>query len=440
MLNDFLTFTKDKDLPISNKKFLLAISGGIDSMVLADLSMKAKIDVGFAHCNFKLRGFESDGDEAFVSQKALEYGVEFFVNELDAAEYAEKKKVSIQMAARDLRYGWFEELMNSTSYDYYATAHHFDDATETFFINLFRGTGIAGLTGISAKSGRCIRPMLFATRSQIEDYAKSENIVFREDSSNFKNDYLRNRIRHFVMPALEKSNQEFRSGMEQTLNILGKTNAFLQDELDRRKQKLIFDERNGIIKISIHKLLSENQADFVLFNLLKPYQFNFAVVKKIIASLVGESGKRFLSPTHELVIDREYLLLFNNSDNGEESYLLAETTSEITEPFHMTISKKPASDFKISKNENEACLDFNKLSFPLKIRKHKEGEYFFPLGMKGRKKLSDFFIDQKLSIPEKKNTWLLISGGKVAWIIGHRIDDRFKITESTRKIYHIEII
>lgn len=440
MFESFRKYILKNHLLTKNQGLLLAISGGIDSMVMADLFRKMDINIGLMHCNFNLRGNESDADEHFVKKFAAENGIPFYAKRFNTSEYASEKKISTQMAARDLRYDWFEELINETDYLFYATAHHQDDQIETFFINLFRGTGVSGLRGIPEKNGNCLRPLLFASRKMIEDYAQLNNIKYREDSSNSGDKYLRNKIRHFVLPALEKSDGNFRIGFQNTFSYLADAESFINNEIEKKRIDVI-ETRGDQYLISIGKILHETCGAFVLFEFLKPFNFNHPTVVNILESLQNQPGKRFLSPTHELVIDREDIIISPIDELNDSIYKIDEFTNEINEPLKIKFQKELIEkDRNIPANKNVAYLDFEKLCFPLQIRKYHEGDKFYPLGMKGKKKLSDFFIDKKIPLPEKRNVWLLTSGEDIAWIINYRIDDRFKISEETTKALVVSLI
>lgn len=439
MLDAFLKNLNDHRLFQHNQKLILAVSGGIDSMVMVDLFIKTGTDVAFAHCNFGLRGRESDADENFLKEIAARFNLPIYVNNLDAKAHASEQKLSIQMAARDLRYHWFDELIRSTEYELYATAHHFDDQLETFFINILRGTGINGLTGIPIKNGNCIRPLLFADRNMIVDYAKKNRIDFREDSSNNSDNYLRNRIRHWVLPSLDKTKMNYKSGFENTFAALQSTGQFVSSQVDEIKNDLLRKE-NHYIKIDIRKLLQIKEPAFVLFELVKDLNFNFPTIREVISGLNKNPGKRFFSATHELIIDRHKLLIGEIKKNDSIELAIAEDISAINFPINMKFYKFEYKGQKIPPELNVAWIDHAKLEFPLQIRKYQEGDFFYPLGMKGRKKLSDFFIDEKFSIPQKRKTYVLVSQGKIVWIIGHRIDNRFKITSKTSQVYAMEVI
>ncbi len=439
MFDRFLNYISSQKLFSSQHKILLTVSGGMDSMVMAKLFAKAGFDFGIAHCNFKLRGAESDGDAEFVQKFAHELNVPYFEKEFETQLFAAEHQLSIQQAARELRYSWFEQLIGETDFDFYATAHHFDDQIETFFINLFRGTGVSGLRGILPKNGRCVRPLLFASRMEIEDYAKLHSVVFREDSSNIKDDYLRNRIRHHVPPALERTKPDFRTGFGLTFDNLAQTEAFVKNQMETIAENLISEE-DGYWKIDLKLLQNQQPLPFILFELLKPFNFNFENVLMMVEAFGKTPGKSFLSHSHKALLDRDYLLIFDlkNEDTSPEIFLVSENDEEVLEPVELIIKKIVFSnEYAMDKRKNVAQLDLDKLKFPLQIRKPVTGDYFYPLGLGGRKKLSDFFTDEKFTAIQKLNTWLLLSEGEIAWVIGHRPDDRFKITPDTKSMMKI---
>lgn len=440
MLEPFLKYAKDYCLVEKEKSVLLAVSGGIDSMVMVDLFVKSGFSAGFAHCNFGLRGAESDADAAFVQEMAKKYNCPVYFKNFDTSRYAIEKKISIQMAARDLRYAWFDKLIQNTEYGCYATAHHFDDQVETFFINLIRGTGIAGLTGIAPLKGRCIRPLLFADRKMIEEYAKKNDIPSREDSSNLKDDYLRNRIRHFVLPELEKADMHFKSGMDNTFEALADAGEFIATEISIKCRSICTQKKDGEFNINIQKLKQEKHPGFVLFHILKPLGFNHSNVSNIIASIDREPGKCFLSRTHELVIDRDLLIVSARNDETGKAAEIPASAQEILSPVHLAIEIFAFDGQAIPRSPDIAWLDYDKLHFPLVIRNYTQGDSFVPLGMKGHKKLSDFMIDRKIPLPEKRNIRLLTSGDEIAWVIGFRIDDRYKVTSKTNRVLALRLI
>jgi len=422
---------------------LVAVSGGIDSMVLLHLLHSLKVDVAVAHCNFNLRGSESRTDEDFVRLQATKQGLPFFRKSFDTILIARQLGVSVQEAARHLRYKWFDQLLFDYQYDYYVTGHNFDDRLETFFINAMRGSGVSGLRSIPEKNGNCIRPLLFATRMEIEDYAKKNNISFLEDSSNLKDDYTRNRIRHFLMPVLKTIDPDFKKGMAKTLENMAKTEAFIQVEIHKR-QTMYFESDGRDIKLPLRVLDSDENAEFWLYELLKPFGFNADTVKNIISVIRSKSnsGKIFFSNKYELIIDRQQLVIRSKDEvEAEATFLLPHDTIKIEAPFKMQFSRRNLdSGFSLNKDKNVAQIDFAKLKFPLKIRRYKKGDYFFPIGMKGKKLVSDYFTDLKFSLFEKRDTWLLESDSKIVWLIGHRLDDRFKITPRTKQAFICRLI
>jgi tRNA(Ile)-lysidine synthase len=441
MFQLFKEFIGKNDLFGPADKILLAVSAGMDSVALVELFHKAGYNFALAHCNFCLRGDESDEDELFVRKLAEQYDVPLFIKQFNTSSYARAKGISIQMAARELRYQWFEELIKITGYYCYATGHHLDDDVETFFVNLTRGTGISGLTGISPKKGHLVRPLLFAYRQDIENYIRENKLSYREDSSNLEEKYMRNKLRRKVMPLFKQLNPSFNIDIIQTINRLKETETIFRCAIDEKRRSLIKYESDRV-KIPIEEILLLTPVRTYLYEFLSPYSFNAAIVNKIIETLEDQPGKIFYSATHQLVLDRKYLIItrIEKDKENKESYLINADTTEIYEPVHLKLSFLPAEEFRIRDRTDLAYLDNEKLTFPLMIRKWKKGDYFYPLGMKGKKKISDFLIDNKVPLTDKKNIWLLCSGEDIAWVVGHRIDDRYKITPLTREIYFLELL
>ncbi|MGE5383019.1 MAG: tRNA lysidine(34) synthetase TilS [Omnitrophica WOR_2 bacterium] len=443
MLEQLQEYIEQHELFNSSDPILLAVSGGIDSMVMAELFHRAGYKFAVAHCNFGLRGSESNQDEAFVASMAEAFQVPFFVKHFKTREYAGFNKISVQMAARTLRYEWFEELLQTEGYKAVATAHHLDDQIETFFINVLRGTGISGLHGILPFRINIVHPMMFAFRRQIEEFASDEAISFREDSSNRTTKYVRNKIRHDLIPLLAEINPEFRKTITATIDRIREAETLLRSHVSQLSAK-IMTEDNGIFKISINDLKLLQPVDLYLFELLQPFNFNRSVCIEITQSLNEIPGKLFFSATHRLLKDREYLIITETGQETVESHAesyIEETTTEITKPVHLKISRfNNDGEVKIPKSGNIALFDASKLKYPLKLRKWKEGDSFIPYGMTSNKKLSDFFIDNKFSIVEKENAWLLISGKTIMWLVGHRIANPFKVTNDTEQILKIELL
>lgn len=436
MLSQFTDFINENQLFKPNQKVLLAVSGGIDSMVLLHLFEKSGFHYGAAHCNFQLRGDESDGDEQFVRETVLQHGVPAFFQTFETEEHARLNGISVEMAARELRYEFFEKVRKDNNFDFIATAHHQDDLMETFFLNLSRKTGIKGLTGIKVKSGRIIRPLLFVGREEIEKFASQNYIDFRNDSTNIETVFQRNFIRHKIIPLFIELNPAFKNNFLATIQNLKEVEEVFSDRIDEwKKNVLVENSENTAVDIS--QLLKTSFPEILLYEILAEYQFNSSVVEQVFQSLETNSGKQFYSPTHRLVKDREKLFITELPDEEKRIYYIEKDDLELFAPFDITIEKLGKKEFNIINDSNVACLDYDKLEFPLLIRKWRQGDYFQPLGMTGFKKLSDFLIDEKIPLHVKENTWLLCSGQKIVWIMGHRIDNRYKITPETSRIYKI---
>jgi len=420
---------------ISNKKLLLAVSGGIDSMVLLDLMVKNQMNIAVAHCNFSLRGAESDFDQEFVSDYCKKNRISLYTKQFDTKKYAEANKKSIQVAARELRYSWFFELKNKYKFDYITTAHHLDDSVETFFINLLRGTGIDGLVGIG-ENENIIRPLSDFSKEQIKKYALENNLKWREDSSNNSDKYERNNLRHNVIPLFKKLNPNFLHSFSKTINHLQEVKDFSDKVSEDILNKLITKE-NECIYLKINKLLQHKNHSFILYKWLLPY--GFTAWDDIYNLLTAQSGKFVETNEYKLLKNRNELILYPKNENFTESlFFISENQTEINKPIKLKTTLKKTHSFNIN-DKNTAYIDNKLLKFPLVIRKYKEGEYFCPFGMKGKKKkISKFFKDEKFSVLEKENAWILYSDSQVVWIIGQRLDDRFKITENTTSILKIE--
>ncbi|MBM3404906.1 MAG: tRNA lysidine(34) synthetase TilS [Bacteroidetes bacterium] len=421
---------------------LIAISGGLDSLVLFHLLKESGYHTALAHCNFGLRGNESEADEAFIRELAKKYRVPVFVKRFDTAGYAKKKGISIQMAARELRYNWFEEIRKNEGYDWIATAHHLDDQIETFFINLLRGTGISGLGGIMPRNGKIIRPILFATRKEILAYAKQHKLSFREDSSNTSKKYLRNRIRLDLIPLIEEIQPEFQSIMADNIRRLKETNDIFLASMAGIRKKLIRKSKDGD-QVNASELRDVSLT--FLYELLSPYGINEAVCGDLMKSLSETEAKLFQSEGYELRLERGMVFITQRAQRKKEGrkekvYQIRKGQREMRIPIHLSlreVNKEKESDVPLDRRF--ASLDKDKLQFPLLLRRWKPGDVFHPFGMRGKKKLSDFFIDRKMTTREKEDTWLLISGGAIAWVIGHRIDHRFRVTGKTRAILRISV-
>jgi tRNA(Ile)-lysidine synthase len=442
MKNQFTHFIDIHGLCKQSDRVLLAVSGGIDSVVMLDLFLKSGYEnLGLVHCNFMLRGSESDADEEFVINLASRHNIPLFTKHFNTKAVAKEQKISIQMAARELRYNWFSWLLDEHKYDHLALAHQADDITETFFINLIRGTGIKGLAGIQNKSGKKIRPLLFATRRQIEAYAIANNIIFREDSSNQETKYIRNKLRHEIIPSFKTVNPGFDKTMHANV-------AHLHDALELYTRQLEYLKRQIIVKTTDAVMLQIEEitrlrelSGTVLLEILREFGFNRNDLPDILHALTGESGRTFYSKTHRLIKDREALIITELGAETSSYYYVEEDNFDVEVPIRMTgclMDMNPSLDLK--RGGEEAFFDYEQLEFPLILRKWHHGEYFVPFGMDNFKKVSDFFIDKKLSIFEKEKAWILASGGKIVWIVGMRSDNRFRVTERTNEILHLKLL
>jgi tRNA(Ile)-lysidine synthase len=438
MLQKFKQFIIKEKLLAKDQRILLAVSGGIDSVTLCHLMHEAGFKFGIAHCNFKLRGKESEEDEKFVRQLSLKFKVPFFHHSFETKKYSEEKKISVQMAARELRYDWFEEIRRKNNYHFIAVAHHQDDEIETFFINLIRGTGIAGLHGIKAKAGKIIRPLMFASRKEIEEYIRRKKIKYREDSSNSSLKYLRNQVRHQLIPQLKKMNPDMEETIKSEISRIRKIESVFYRSVEEKRKEIIKKEE-GILKFDIKKLLSLGNRESYLYEFLKPFGFSGDIIEMISQGMQSEPGKIFYSSTHRLLKDRSFLVLSPVPEKTKEQFFVKEGCREMKVPVPLKFKTVAVTArFNISKDKNIGMFDRDKLTFPLTIRKWKAGDLFRPFGMKGKKKLSDFCTDIKLSLLEKENTWLLCSGGDIIWVIGHRTDDRYRITAGTKRVFSAE--
>jgi tRNA(Ile)-lysidine synthase len=420
-------------------KLLLAFSGGVDSLVLADLLHKAGYNIELAHCNFQLRGQEAKDDTAFCENFAKSINTKFHVIYFDTKAYAAEHKLSIQMAARELRYNWFKSLKVEHSFDFILTAHHANDNVETVFVNLIRGTGIKGLQGIPEKQNDIVRPLLFATKDEIKDYAIKNKLVFREDSSNQEIKYKRNFIRHQIIPELKKLNPALEETFSTSIQFF-KQSADIVAEFAQLKFKSICKEENSQLFIDIILLLQEAQKETLLFEWLYRKNFKTSQIQQLVEVLMTNKqvGKQFSSATHQLVVDRKYIIVQALEKEPSEKVFVIKSISD-TAHLPIKLNFEETSHREFSKVKNEITIAFSDNLFPLTLRKWKQGDKFKPLGLNGFKKLSDFFKDQKLSLFEKEATWILESKEHIVWVVGYRMDDRCKLTDETEKVIKIKI-
>lgn len=436
MIQKFQKHIESEFADVFNQKVLVAISGGVDSVVLAFLLKKIGVSIVLAHCNFQLRGQESQDDENFVIGFAQMLGTPIEVVRFDTLKYALEHQLNKQLAARQLRYKWFERMANQHQCQYIATAHHANDNLETFFINLFRGTGLKGLSGIPARNGRIIRPMLRFSREQIVQIAEQYQLNWREDSSNFSDDYTRNYIRHHIVTQLHNVHSHFLSNFHQTQQFVHQTQQFVASQIEQIRQKYQKQEQN-IVYLQIDEIAQSPNKEFIIFELMNP--FGFVNMLDLNRLLTAQSGKKLYSATHRVVKYGNQWIISPISIRKEVIYLVDEQTTQIKEPIHLVFSHQ---EYKGQNNRNTAFINQDKIQFPLKIRKWKHNDTFAPMGMLGKKKkLSKFFKDEKYSLLEKENQWLLTTfDDQIIWVIGRRLDQRFiadNDSVSTLKIFLI---
>jgi len=433
MLQDFLNYIKDNHLIRKGERVLLAVSGGIDSMTMTDLFVMAGIETGIAHCNFCLRGTESDLDEELVKEYAGSHKIPFYSVRFETKKYALKKGISIQMAARDLRYEWFEKIRKEKGFDSIAVAHNLNDNIETLLINLTRGTGIAGLTGMKVSGNKIIRPLLFATRQNIEEYCSEWNIKFREDQSNSETKYTRNKIRHLILPLLKDINPSVEITLNETVERLSGINEIVSGVIEKIRGKCAV-EADDYISFSIPKLKPWLNNKTIIFELFRPFGVSGSNLKDLIKLTGGRTGGQLFTHTHRLVKNRNEIIVTVLPESLNELYFAGSVNELKKIPGILSVRVADIKKgFRIPPGDGNACIDLDIVAFPVIFRKWKPGDFFYPFGMKQKKKLSDYFTDRKFSLPDKEKTLILESEGKIVWIVGERIDNRFRITESTRK-------
>lgn len=434
----FLEYGRQEKLFAGNSRLLLAVSGGIDSMVMAWLFREAGIEHSIAHCNFSLRGKESDSDEEFVASWARKNNIQFFVNRFDTLGFAARRKISVQMAARELRYDWFRSLIRMEGFDAVAVAHNLNDNVETFLINLIRGTGLSGLAGMSPRSGDIIRPLLFATRDEISSFAAEHETEYREDSSNAQVKYTRNRIRHLVIPEMEKVNPGVVQSINDTMSHLSASSSIVEVYISKLGRE-IFRTTGETTEAEIRRLKDLAPPEPHIFELFRPFGLSPKQTAEVISLLSSETGKSVYTSTHRLLNDRGRIIItpaktekpaeycFNSIDEMRISGLFSDL--RITEPSEESLPVIPLT----------AALDLDRVTFPVTVRHWGPGDRFRPLGMKQMKKISDFLIDLKIPVTEKEKVLLMLSGDEVMWVMGFRIDDRYRVTSGTGRILVITV-
>jgi tRNA(Ile)-lysidine synthase len=437
MLTKVQEFIEDNQLLTPNERIIVGVSGGIDSVVLLNVLSKLGYDCVVAHCNFHLRGEESNRDEKFVEDLSKSYEVVFKKIDFDTVTYAKAEKISIEMAARELRYSWFEKLAQEINVHSIAVAHHSDDSIETVMLNIVRGTGIKGLIGILPRNGKIVRPLLCCSRFEIEEYARLNDIAFVNDSTNEENDFNRNKIRNQVLPILAEINPSVKQTLFENINRIKGAWKIYEQKIKEIKDEITFYQDDRFY-IDIEKLKKQPDVKTVLFEILDDFNFNNEVLEDIVKSLDGESGKKFSSSTHRLIKDRNFLIIDENEPDPSIEWTIEEGTNIIENPIHLEFNLiEKNENFIVSKLSEKVDVDADKISFPLILRKWHYGDTFQPFGMNQEKKVSDFFVDEKLNLFQKEDAWLLTSNGEIVWIVGIRLDNRFRITENTQKILEI---
>ena len=433
MLQRFLDYSKRERLFTGDSKMLLAVSGGIDSMVMAHLFREAGVDHSIAHCNFSLRGEESDGDEEFVAAYAAEHGIPFKSRRFDTLAHAASKKVSIQMAARELRYEWFSQILNQEGFDAVAVAHNLNDNVETFLINLLRGTGLSGLTGMGQHRNDIIRPLLFASREEISAFAAENRISYREDSSNAQIRYTRNRIRHKVIPEMEKVNSGAISAITDAMSHLGESAAIVEAYIGGLNESL-FRHADGGIEAEAESLAALTPLTPHIYELFRKFGINPKQTDDVVSLLNSQTGRYILTPTHRILSDRGRILITVRDEQEAADYLFSSIDEMRMSGLFTDLHITGPADEPLPVSPRTACIDLDRLDFPVKVRNWEPGDRFMPLGMKHMKKISDFLIDLRIPVTVKEKVLLMISGEEAVWVMGYRIDDRFRVTGHTKKI------
>lgn len=421
-------------------QLLLAFSGGMDSVVLSELLVRSKYNFSLAHCNFQLRGDASDADENFVLQYAEKRGLKVFSRKFDTLKYSEENKLSIQEVARNLRYEWFEELCQKHQFDYLLTAHQLDDSIETFFINLFRGTGIQGLSGIPAVRGKIIRPLSGISREEIAAFASAEKLSWREDASNASEDYLRNRIRHELIPLAASLRPGFRSAMDRNFDHLQFAAQIYDQTMEAYARKYIKTKDGEEISVDLNEIRKNEKPEILLAALLHYKGIPFTEVDQILS--VAQSGKKFYCADYEMLVDRQTLIIrkYHKEVSGE---LMVNSGDRLVQAGaqKLELVLTPGNlDSLGGMSSRELVVDADKIQFPLQLRPWREGDRFYPMGMQQSRKLSDYFSDLKLSRFEKENCWVLLTGADIICILDHRIDDRFKLSATTKNILRLTLL
>ncbi len=441
LIERFQTYIKENHLFAPHERILLAVSGGVDSMVMLRLFVEGGYSVGVAHCNFQLRGQEAIEDEEMIREVCAELQLPHYNIRFDTAGEMDRTGESVQMAARRLRYTWFGQLCEEHGYDRIAIAHHADDSIETFFINLLRGTGLRGLTGITAINGRVVRPLLFASRKEISDFARTNRVPYREDSSNRSTKYLRNKIRLGLIPRIREINPRFTQVMSANVHRLTDAQRFISRSIERIRSEVISHEEGGIEAIDPSRIEPGFPVDFVIYEILSSYYgFRGEVIDDLCHSLHrGGSGKRFCTGDRVAYVDRGHILLAPLSDCFSCSVKIeADSQRVYCGNLALSVERLDIDDLEsLCVPEQIALIDADKLTFPLTVRRWQEGDSFIPLGMEGHKKVSDFLVDEKVSMARKARQFVVLNGSEIVWVVGRRIDQRYRLSDKSENVLRL---
>lgn len=437
MLEQFLNHIEQHELCKSTDRILLAVSGGLDSMVMLNLFKRSNYTIGVAHCNFQLRGSEAEEDERFVADACKAADVPFFVKKFNTRDYATANKLSIQAAARELRYAWFQELMSEERFTFLATAHHVNDSLETVLLKWIHGSSLESFAGIPVRNKKVIRPMLFATRTQLADFASEKGIMWRNDSSNDSDDYQRNFIRHQVVPRLKEINPALESTFLHGLKKITGELEFLRTQLEQWKAEHIH-QKVGQVFINKAALLNATFSDSLLWRVVREYGFNIDQCHDMMQAMQSQSGKKFIGTSHLLTLDRDHIIISPYDDAYEAVTIREKNESVVRGVWEISIERTTSKE--ISTSSIVASLDADKVKFPITWRYWQPGDSFYPLGMENRKKLSDFLIDRKIPLADKNGISVLESDGEIIWVVGHRIDNRYKITPETKSVVTFSVL
>lgn len=438
MINAFRNFMETIVPNYKSERYLLGVSGGMDSMAMLYLFKQSGFKYAVANVNFSLRGAESDTESKFVKDYCEMNNIKLYQATFETSDFARTEKISTQMAARDLRYNWFNQIKEKENFSKIAIAHHLDDQVETFFINLIRGTGIAGMHGISSNKHSIIRPLLFTDREKLSDFIKENNIPYKEDSSNASDKYQRNYIRHHILPEFKKLRTDFSDSLNQSVNQLQQVENYALFHINAEINS-ITTYKNGNLQIDTNQLISSHSPELILYYCLKDYNFQLPHIKDIIKLIEDKKvGSTIQSSSHEVLVDRHFLFLKSKENKKKTINIVINSFSDSNwKELNIDTNDNFEGNYKVNDN-NLAFIDANKLEFPLVVRNWNDGDFFYPLGMKNKKKISDFFIDNKISRDKKDDILILCNAGEIAWIIGYRIDNRYAITKQTTRIIKLK--